>query len=65
MPFEGGSWYGILARTEARHARNILGLAGTTRTRGSCRAQDLGMAGYMARSAFWAVLGLARHENGM
>jgi hypothetical protein len=32
-------------------ARNILGRAGTTRTRGPCRAQNLGTAGYMARPA--------------
>ena len=43
--------------------RNILGRAGTTCTQGPCHAQDLGTVGYMARPAFWAVLGPARHEN--
>jgi len=37
----------------------------TTRTRGLCRTNDLSMVGYMARPAFWAVLGPARHENDM
>jgi hypothetical protein len=32
-------------------ARNILGRAGMTRTRGSCRFQNLGTTGYMARLA--------------
>ena len=43
--------------------RNILDRDCTKRTRGPCRAQDLGTAGYMGRPASWTVLGPVRHEN--
>jgi hypothetical protein len=54
-----------MVRPEAQHdtARNVLGHAGMTRTRGPCRAQDLGTAGYMAWPVFWAVLGPAQHKS--
>jgi hypothetical protein len=60
VPFESGSWH------DPKHgmAQNVLGYADTTRTRGSCHAQDLSTAGHVARPAFWVVLGPARHENG-
>jgi hypothetical protein len=52
-------WY------DSKHGttQNILGRAGTIRTRGPCHVQNLGTAGYMARPTSWVVLGPARHEN--
>ena len=38
VSFLDGPWHDYLARSKHSTARNILGRAGTTRTRGSCRA---------------------------
>jgi hypothetical protein len=48
-----------MARSTARHGIFWV-VPSMTRIRGPCRAYNLGMAGYMARPAFWIVFGPAR-----